>query len=209
VVQREPEWPIGPICRHSSCAPVRRCERPANYRGRTRVGRTTVSSCLQSLTTTRAPSLPRTPRSRSLAFGLRSRPFFLFRNPSIPEGFSLLRCSPLGLGGASSRIKLPPIDMLRFGHRGRCEGEDVFARTMDPDVDVAKSCCRFREWVYLVSWSRSAAGVAYPCEEAMLAGMTESAKAEGVDVGDILGENVEDRVEFSVFAPDVLFVSLF
>lgn len=99
--------------------------------------------------------------------------------------------------------------MLRFGHRGRCDGEDVFARTMGPDVDEAESCCRIREWVYLVSWSRSVAGVAYPCEAAMLAGMTESAKAEGVDVGDILGESVEDRVELSVFTPDVLFVSLF
>jgi hypothetical protein len=39
--------------------------------------------------------------------------------------------------------------------------------------------------------------------------MTESAKAEGVEVGDILGESVEDRVELSVFTPDVLFVSLF
>jgi len=94
-------------CRFASCFEPVMCE---NFRPRT------IQSCRavrghhhELLMTTLAPSLPSTPLS--LALGLLSLPFFLDRNPSIPDGlFSLsspLDIAPDVVGGSPSSDQLP------------------------------------------------------------------------------------------------------
>jgi hypothetical protein len=85
------------------------------------------------LITTRAPSLPKTPLSLSLPFGLRSRPFFLENKPNMPGERSdlLSRACSSTIPALWFAISLqlpcslrttctpPPIDVLRVLPRGR------------------------------------------------------------------------------------------
>lgn len=96
---------VQPQCHHVSCL--------------SEAQHASLTSIQPSLTTTLAPSLPNTPLS--LAFGLLSRPFFLPRKASMPEGLSpRLNCS--SVGESADFPVLPSVlslDVDRVGAVGR------------------------------------------------------------------------------------------